>query len=89
MVRLTPHDSSVITALVQHTSHSDEGKKELLDELQSPEARLVGEAFLDSQKYAAAADHIRATVDYLQAWVENNKRLRVKREARGQAAARS
>ena len=88
MVRLTPHDSSVMTALVQYTRPSEESKKELLDELQSPDARLVGEAFLDLQKYAAAPDHIRATVDYLREWVENNRRLRLKREARSRSSLR-
>jgi len=82
MVRLTPHDSSVMTELVQYAHPSDERKRKLLDELHSPEARQLGEAFHDPQKYAEAPDHIRATVDYFRAWVENNKRLRRQREAR-------
>jgi len=80
MVRLTPHDSSVMTRLAQYAHPSDESTK-LLNKLQSPEARLLGEAFLDPQKYAESPDHIRATVDYFREWLENNKRLRRQREA--------
>jgi hypothetical protein len=82
MVRLTPHDSSVMTALAQYSNPSDQRKQELLDDLKSTEARLVGEAYLDPQKYDQAPDYVRATVDYLRKWVENNKRLRLNREAR-------
>ena len=81
MLRLTPDDSSVMTALAQPTALSDERKKQLLDELQSPESRQLGEAFLDPQKYAAAPEYIRNTVDYFREWVENNRRLRRQREA--------
>jgi len=88
MVRLTPHDSSAMSALAQLARLSDEGKTELLNELQAPEARLVGEAFLDPQKYAESPDHIRATVDYFREWVENNKRLRREREARRSSSRR-
>lgn len=81
MLRLTPDDSSVMTALAQPTALSDERKQQLLDELQSPESRQLGEAFLDPQKYAAAPEYIRNTVDYFREWVENNRRLRRQREA--------
>lgn len=53
-----------------------------MNELKTEEARQVGEAYLDRQKYAQAPDYVRATVDYLREWVENNKRLRLNREAR-------
>jgi hypothetical protein len=82
MLRLTPHDSSVMTALIHYAHPSDERKKQLLDELQSPEARQLGEAFHDPQKYADAPEYIRNTVDYFREVVENNKRLRRQREAR-------
>ena len=84
MLRLTPHDSSVMTALIQYTHPSDETRK-LLDELQSLEARKLGEAFHDQQKYDDAPEHIRNTVDYFREWVENNRRLRRQREARRRA----
>ena len=80
MVLLTPHDSSVLTGLVQYTLLAGDEQRKLLDSLEKPEARMVADAFLDPQKYAS--DDVRATVDRFRAWVENNRRLRLKREAR-------
>jgi small-conductance mechanosensitive channel len=82
MVLLTPHDSSVLTGLVQYTRLPGDEQRKLLDSLEKPEARMVADAFLDPQKYAQAPDDVRATVDRFRAWVENNRRLRLKREAR-------
>ncbi len=87
MVLLTPHDSSVLMSLVQYTRASEERQK-VLDSLQKPDARMVAEAFFDSQKYAEAPEDVRATVDHFRAWVENNKRRRAQREARRRSHAR-
>jgi len=82
MVLLTPHDSSVLTGLVQYTRLPGDEQRKLLDSLEKPEARMVAEAFLDPQKYAGAPEDVRATVDRFRNWVENNKRLRRQRDAR-------
>lgn len=78
---LTPHDASVLTSLAQYTRLS-ERREELLNSLEKPDARMVGEALFDPQKYAEAPDDVRATVDRFRDWVENNKRRRLQREAR-------
>jgi hypothetical protein len=82
MIRSTPHDSSMMSILAHSTGASEKRKQELLNELQSPEARQLGEAYLDQQKYAEASAPIQATVDYFRQWVEDNRRLRGEREAR-------
>jgi len=82
MIRLTPHDSSVMTALAQFTGVPPERKRALLDALESTEAREVGAALLDRQVYHQAPPRIRDTVDYFLRWVENNKRLGREREVR-------
>jgi hypothetical protein len=82
MTLLTPHDANVIAELVQFAGMPDGRQKELLAKLEEEEARMVGEAFLDPQKYSGASPEVQATVDRYRAWVENNKRLRLKREAR-------
>jgi hypothetical protein len=81
MVMLTPQDASVLTSLAQYTRPSERWE-ELLNSLEKPDARMVGEALLNPQKYAEAPDDVRATVDRFRAWVENNKRRRLQREAR-------
>jgi len=53
-----------------------------LASLQAEEARLVGEVLAGVPEKASAPPEVQATVDVYLAWVENNKRLRLNREAR-------
>ncbi|HUO28600.1 MAG TPA: hypothetical protein VMU80_05255 [Bryobacteraceae bacterium] len=87
MVLLTPHDSSVLSSLVQYSRPSDR-RQQLLDSLEKPDARMVGEAFFDDQKYEKAPEEVRLTVDQFRAWVDNNKHRRLQREALRRAARR-
>jgi hypothetical protein len=82
MVRLTHHDANVIAALVQFSGMPEDRRKELLAELERDDGRMVGEALFDPQKYSAAPPEVQAVVDLYRKWVENNKRLRLNREAR-------
>jgi len=87
-IRLTHHDANVIAALVQFTGMPEEKKRELLAKLERDDGRMVGEALVDHQRYSAAPPEVQAVVDLYRAWVENNKRLRLNREAR-QRSSRS
>jgi hypothetical protein len=83
MVELTPHDAAVLSRLVQFDRLPIEKRREILGELESPEAREVGEIVLDSTKLSTASEQIRETVNRYQLWLENNKRLgRIRRGAR-------
>ena len=82
MIRLTPHDGNVIAALVQYTGIPEERKKEHLASLEEDDARLVGEVLVGVREYSSVSPEVQATVDRYRAWVENNKRLRLNREAR-------
>jgi hypothetical protein len=82
MVLLTPNDGNVIAALVQFTGMPEERKKELLGKLEEDDARLVAEVLLGIREDSTVSPEVQATVDRYRAWVENNKRLRLKREAR-------
>jgi hypothetical protein len=83
MVELTPHDAAVLSRLVQFHGLPIEKRRKILDELESPEAREVGEGVLDSTKLSTASEQIRETVNRYQLWLENNQRLgRLRRRAR-------
>jgi len=86
MVLLSPHDTSRLTRLV--STLSTERQRMLLEEIEDPEALMVGEAYIDQQKYDEAAPRVRATVDQFRLWVENNRRIRLRREARQRARMR-
>jgi hypothetical protein len=88
ILRFTPHDANVIAALVQFTGMPDERKKERLASLEEEDARLVGEVLVGVRDYATVSPEVQASVDLYRAWVENNRRLRLKREAR-QRSSRS
>jgi len=88
MALLTPHDADVIAELVQFRGMPEEKKKELLAELEEDDAKLVGEVLLGFREYSAVSPEVQATVTRYRAWVENNRRLRLKREAR-QRSSRS
>jgi hypothetical protein len=60
----------------------EERKKELLGKLEEDDARLVAEVLLGIREDSTVSPEVQATVDRYRAWVENNKRLRLKREAR-------
>jgi hypothetical protein len=77
MVELTPGDSEALSRLVRFPNH-----REILDQIQSRDAREVGEAFLDEQAYSAAPPIVRATVDHLKLWKETNRRLAEERAGR-------
>jgi len=75
MVKLTPHDATTLSRLTQFHRLPDEKRREILDELESQEARQVGEAILDSGKLAESSEAIRETAIRYQQWLENNQRL--------------
>ena len=55
--------------------------------MKADDARLVGEAVLDPQKYLKSSDEIRATVDRFKEWLEANKKIGTLRLARRQRRA--
>ncbi len=75
MIQLTPHDAGVLSRLVQFYGLSTEERQEILNEIQSSDARQVGEAVLDPAKLSEFSVPVQETVNRLQQWVENNKRL--------------
>lgn len=86
MVELTPHDSAALSRLVQFEGLPGERRKEILDGLESEEARMVGEAVLDPQKYSESTAPVRETVDRFRLWSENNRRLGRQRALRRRSA---
>jgi hypothetical protein len=86
MVPLTPHDSAVLTQLVQFSRLSLEKRKEILEQLKSEDARKVGEVVLDRHKYATSPADVRATVDRFDQWLEANRRLGRQRSIRRRTA---
>jgi hypothetical protein len=82
MVQLTPHDSAVLSRLVQFGRLPAEKRRELLGELESEDARRVGEVVLDPQKYAESPEQIRATFDRFEQWLQANRRLGRRRAIR-------
>jgi|SRR5580700_1159234 hypothetical protein len=86
MVQLTPHDSAVLSRLVQFVQLPVQKRKEILSELESDEAKMVGEAVLDPQKYAESSELVRATVDRFREWSQANQRLGRLRTVRRRAA---
>ena len=74
MVELSPHDSSVLSRLVQFQNIPLEERRLLLKELESKDARMVGEAFLDREKYKTSPEKVRATVDRFDQWHAANLR---------------
>jgi hypothetical protein len=74
MVQLTPHDTAVLSRLVQFGRLPDE-KRKLLEELRANEAKMVGDALLDKLKYSEAPPRVRATVDRFREWSVANRRL--------------
>lgn len=75
MVELTPHDSAVLSRLVQFGRLGTQKRQEILSKLDSHDARLVGEAVLDEQKYSESSESVRATVDRFKKWSDANRRL--------------
>jgi hypothetical protein len=80
MLRFTHNDANVIAALVQFPSSPRNGER--LASLEEEDARQVGEVLVGIREYSSAPPEVQATVDRYRAWVENNKRLRLNREAR-------
>lgn len=85
-MELTPHDSAALSRLVQFDRLPAERRKEILAELESEEARMVGEVVLDPEKYSASTAPVRATVDRFREWLEANRRLGRQRALRRQSA---
>ena len=71
---LTPHDSSVLSRLVQFRL-PEQRRLELLSGIEDEDARKVGEVVLDPQKYDGASADVRASVDRFNGWHEANRRL--------------
>lgn len=82
MVQLTPHDSAVLSRLVQFGRLPVEECRKLLSDLVSEDARMVGEVVLDPQKYAESPEQIRATVDRFEQWLQANRPLGRRRAIR-------
>jgi hypothetical protein len=74
MVVLTPKESAILTSLVTFTKLPSERRHELVDDLQSPGARAIGEIFLDESKYDGAPQDVKETVDHLRKWRDGNLR---------------
>jgi hypothetical protein len=76
MVRVSPHDSAILSQLVQFSGIIPPDEKiQLLNELQAAEARQVAEAILDPAKLFEAPEPVQRTANRYKEWVENNKRL--------------
>ena len=86
MVRLSPHDSAVLSRLVQFGSLSEQKRQAIFDELESAEARRVGEAVFDPKKYSTSSALVRATVDRFRKWSEANRRIGERRTVRFRTA---
>ncbi len=82
MLRFKPHDANVIAALAQFPGSPDERKKERLASLEGEDARQVGEVLAGFRDYSSVSPEVQSAVDNYRAWVENNRRLRLNREAR-------
>jgi hypothetical protein len=80
MLRFAHHDANAIAALAQFPG--SERTKDRLASLQDEDARLVGEVLAGVREYSSVSPEVQAAVDSYRAWVENNRRLRLKREAR-------
>ncbi len=82
MLRFTHHDANVIAALAQFPGSPDDMKKKRLASLEEEDARLVGGVLVGVREYSTVSPEVQAAVDSYRAWVENNRRLRLNREAR-------
>lgn len=83
MVELTPRDASVLSRLVQFYLLPPEKRLSIFEELQSDEARQVGEAILYPDRLAASPSPVRETAVHYQQWLANNQRIgRLRRKAR-------
>jgi hypothetical protein len=81
MLQLTPHESALLSRLVQFSQLPAEERRNLVNEL-TGDARLVGEVVLEPHKYAEAPEPIRATVDRFEQWLQANRRLGRRRAIR-------
>ena len=70
MVPVNPHDSAILSQLVQFTGMPLDLKLELLAKLETPEARQVGEAILDPAKLSGAPEPVQQTANRYKEWVE-------------------
>lgn len=85
MVQLTPHDSSVLSRLVQFRRLSKERRQEIWSELESPDAKKVGEVVLDPERYHTSPQAVRDTVDRFKQWFEANQKAGRQRAVRRRA----
>lgn len=82
MLRFTPHDANVIAALAQFPGSPEDRKTERLASLEEEDARQVGEVLVGIREYSLVSPEVQNSVDLYRKWVENNRRLRLNREAR-------
>jgi hypothetical protein len=82
MLRFTHHDANVIAALVQFPRSPEDIKKKRLASLEEDDARLVGEVLVGVRDYSSVSPEVQAAVDSYRDWMENNRQMRLKREAR-------
>lgn len=82
MLRFTHHDANVIAALVQFPGSPEDIKKKRLASLEEDDARLVGEVLVGVRDYSSVSPEVQAAVDSYRDWMENNRQMRLKREAR-------
>jgi hypothetical protein len=86
MVTLTVHDSGALSRLARFSRLPPETRQSILNEVQAPDARQVGEVLLHPEKYETASPEVKATVDRFNAWVEVNRRLLRQRAIRRRTA---
>lgn len=82
MALLTPHDTGVIAELAHFPNMPDDKRDERLASLQEPDAREVAEVIVGLRDDSSVSPEVLATVERYRAWVDNNRRLSQKREAR-------
>ena len=86
MVELTPHDSAALSRLIRFEGLPIEKRREIFGEIEAPDARKVGEVFLDPAKYDGATPAVQATVNRFREWMDANRRLARQRATRRRAA---
>jgi hypothetical protein len=75
MVRLSVHDSSVLSRLAQYTDLPEEDKRRILAETSSPTIQTIGRLLL-GESIENASPELKQTAAAFRAWAEANQRDR-------------
>ena len=73
MIRLNPHDASVLARVAQYEKLPPEERRRMLDSV-GPEARSIGLVLLELAPPASA--EVAATAIAIKTWVQNNRNYR-------------